>query len=61
MYLTRWCSFTPVSLHDDMGIEVIKGTVAFCTARPRAVIKSLNLVITSAGSLSDRVSRKRNK
>jgi hypothetical protein len=59
--LTCRSSFTPVALHDDMGIEVIKGTVAFCAARPRAVIQTLNLIITAAGTFSDCVSRKRNK
>jgi hypothetical protein len=59
--LTGRSSFAPVALHDDMGVEVIKGTVAFCTARPRAVIEALNLVVTSAGTLSDGISGKRDK
>jgi hypothetical protein len=59
--LTSRCSFIPVALHDDMSVEVIKGTVAFCTVGPRAVIQTLNLIITAAGTLSDGISRKRNK
>ena len=59
--LTGWSPFTPVALHNDMGIEVIKGTVAFGTASPRAVIQTLNLIVTAARTLSDCISRKRNK
>jgi hypothetical protein len=59
--LTGRCSFTPVALHDDMSVEVIKGTVAFCTAGPRAVIQTLDLIVAAAGTLSDCISRKRDK
>jgi hypothetical protein len=59
--LTGRSSFTAVALHDDMGIEVIEGTVALCAAGPRAVIETLNFIVTTAGTLSDCVSRKRNK
>jgi len=48
-------------LHANMGIEVIKSTVAFCIAHPKAVIEALNLVVTLAGMLSDGISRKRDK
>jgi len=50
-----------MALHANMGVEVIKSTVAFCTAHPRAVIEALNLIVTSAGTLSDGISRKRDK
>jgi hypothetical protein len=48
-------------LHANMGVEVIKSTVAFCTAYPRAVIEVLNLIRMLAGMLSDGISRKRDK
>ena len=44
-----------------MGIEVIKSTIAFCTAYLRAVIEALNLIRMSVGMLSDGISRKRDK
>jgi hypothetical protein len=53
--------FIPVALHDDMSIEMIKGTVAFCTVGPRALIQTLDLIVAAAGSLSDCISRKSNK
>jgi len=59
--LTGWSSFTSVTLHDDMGIEVIKSTVALCTAQPGAVVETLYLVITSTRTLFYRISGKRDK
>jgi hypothetical protein len=59
--LTGRRSFAPVALHDDMGVEAVKSAVAFCTARPRAVIKALNLVVTSAVTLFDGISGKGDK
>ncbi len=48
-----------MALYDDMGIEVIKGTIAFGTARPRAVIETLNLIVSAPWMLFDCISRKR--
>ena len=61
MNLTGRSSFTPVALHDDMSIEVIKGTVALCTAGPRAVIQTLNLIVTAARTLVLLGTRNRNE
>jgi len=57
MNLTGQSLFTPVVLHGNMSIEMTKGTVAFCTASPRAVIQMLNLIVMVVWTLSDCISK----
>jgi hypothetical protein len=59
--LTSRCPLIPMALHDDVSIEVIEGSVALCTANPRAVIEALNLVVTTTWSFPYCISRKRDE
>jgi hypothetical protein len=59
--LTFGCSLDAVGLHGHVRIEMIQGTICLLTAIPATLVHSLNLLVSTTGSLVLLRARDRNK
>lgn len=49
--LTFWGALLTVRLHSNMGVQVVQSTICLLTSIPSALVHTLNLLITTAGTL----------